>query len=659
MKKQPRNISRMNESVKLSPGLTPARFFFPLVALLLLLVFSSAFQPAVAQQRGRGSSNSNRARPTGKVKTQQAERTRRAKALMLLVETADEARFLDDLFYRARLQALAADALYPFDQQRARNIFRRAWEAATIADKAEREAEMIDAGTPLDEVGPFTEARDEVLAKTAARDTALADVFLRDLMKSENSETSSEQDATTTARSSWWSGPSKTGERRLALGYQMLDKGETESAFRIVAPVVEEGASSSLMIFLLRLRERDAVAGEALYRAMLAHMSGAADADANTVLLLSTPIVSPELLVGIDESGTLQFIPVRPNTPQGGPQPFSPATRSTFFNAAASILLRPPRPGVSETQDKTARYLAIGRLLPHFEREAPQHAAELQARAVALLSEFAESRRDSLSSQLNLRNLGAPSSTDPLRSHFEELARTPEQAERDRITTRIILIAARNRSWDRARRAAADLSEEGARRAANSFIALNQIADITNAYKDAKDDDYESIVTFLKSADVPPLASAWGYAQAANIAARKKERQRVSELLTEAEHYAERADANTSQRVAAYGVIAREAARLEPQRAWELLTQLVKAANALDDFAGDEVSIEFQPDENSSAASETPFTFTAEVFRLDTIFATMAHLDFERALTSARALEDDVPRAFAQLAIARAALEKK
>ncbi|HEX7998335.1 MAG TPA: hypothetical protein VF528_08095 [Pyrinomonadaceae bacterium] len=658
MKKPPRNISRTNESVKLSHRLTRAQFLFPLLTLLFLFAFSSAFQPAVAQQRGRGSSNSNRARPTAKA--QQAERARRAKALTLLVETADEARSLDDLFYRARLQALAADALYPFDQQRARNIFRRAWEAATIADKAEREAETVDAGTPLDEVGPFTEARDEVLAKTAARDTALADVFLRDLMKSENSENISEQDtSTTTARSSWWSGPSKTGERRLALGYQMLDKGETESAFRIVAPVVEEGASSSLMIFLLRLRERDAVAGEALYRAMLAHMVRAADADANTVLLLSTPIVSPELLVGIDESGTLQFIPVRTNATQGGPQPFSPATRSTFFNAAASILLRPPRPGVSETQDKTARYLAIGRLLPHFEREAPQHAAELQARAVALLSEFDESRRDSLSSQLNLRNLGAPSSTDPLRSHFEELARTPEQAERDRITTRIILIAARNRSWDRARRAAADLSEEGARRAANSFIALNQIADITNAYKDEKDDDYESIVTFLKSADVPPLASAWGYAQAASIAARTKEKQRVSELLTEAEHYAERADANTSQRVAAYGVIATAAARLEPQRAWELLTQLVKAANALDDFAGDEVSIEFRADENSAATSETPFTFTAEVFRLDIIFATMAHLDFERALASARALEGDVPRAFAQLAISRAVLEKK
>ncbi|MBD0326543.1 MAG: hypothetical protein ICV68_08925, partial [Pyrinomonadaceae bacterium] len=354
MKKPPRNFSRIKQNVKPSRSLTPTQLFIPLLALLLAL-FSSSFQPTSAQQRGRSSSNNRRARPTAKAQSQEAERARRAKALTLLVEMADEARTIDDLFYRARLQALAADALYPFDQQRARSIFRRAWEAATLADKAEHEVETANAGTTPDEVGPFTEARDEVLAKTAARDAALADVFLRELMKAENSEGNSTQDVNT-ASPALWNRPSKIGERRLALGYQMLEKGETGSAFKIVAPVVEEGASSSLMIFLLRLRERDAAAGEALYRLMLAHTLKAIDADANTVLILSTPVVSPELIVWVDAGGALQFIPVRPVNPQGGPPQLTQATRSAFFNAAASILLRQPRPGATETQDKTARY---------------------------------------------------------------------------------------------------------------------------------------------------------------------------------------------------------------------------------------------------------------------------------------------------------------
>jgi hypothetical protein len=628
-----------------------------LIAIALIALALYSHSPATsAQQRGR----SSRSKSASKLQTKETERARRAKALVLLVETAEEARTLDDLLYRARLQALAADALFPFDQPRARATFRRAWEAANASDKAEQEAAAQEAGTIPDAVELGTAARDEILAKTAAREPALADIFLREMMKERQDEESREQ--STATRSMSWYGPGAMGERRLALGNELLDKGETESAFRLVAPVIKEGASVLLVFFLMHLREHDAAAGDTFYRLMIAQALRDAGADANTVLLLATPLVSPELAVAVNEYGSLQFHRIERDNPQASAPPVPRATRSAFFNVAASVLLRQPplpRPGASEAQDKTARYFAISRLLPFYEREAAQYVPELQARATALANEFTESLRDSLSSQQSLRTLGASPSTDPLRSHFEELARTSEQTERDSITTRIVLIAAHNRSWDRARRAAAELSDEGARRAAYSFIAVNQIADLSKAYADEKEDDYESIVSFLKSVDVPPLAAAWGYAQAAEVAARKKNPRLIAELLTEAEHYAERAPADTTARVAAYGVIAQHAARLDRERAWHLLTQLVRAANALDDYAGDEVSIEIRADENAPEVSETPFILTAEVFRLDTIFATMAHLDFERTLTTARALKGGVPRLFAQLAIARATLEKK
>jgi hypothetical protein len=393
---------------------------------------------------------------------------------------------------------------------------------------------------------------------------------------------------------------------------------------------------------------------------MIAQAHRDASADANTVLLLSTPIVSPALMVAVDEYGSLQFRPLA-SAQKSTAQPLAQATRRTFLNTAAALLLRPSvhRTGASEAQDEAARYFAIGRLLPFFEREAAQHVPELQARLNALSNQFTESRRASLSSQLTLRNIGAPPSNDPLRSHFEELARATDPAERDRITVRIVLIAARTRAWDRARRAAADLSDENMRRAANSYIAVNQIADLANAYADEKETDPAEIVSFLQSVEVPPLAAAWGYAQAAHVAARGKRAQAVAELLTEAEHYAERTDAATSQRVAAYALIVAQAAPLDRQRAWELLTQLVRAANALEDYAGDEASLEIPITENPAAHADTPFTLTSEQFRLDSVFATMARLDFERALSAASTLDSAVPRLFAQMAIARAVLEKK
>jgi hypothetical protein len=627
----------------------------------LALVCSFVSLPAAAQQQRRGR---NRAQQNTKAQAEDAAaRARRAKALALLTETAEEARALPDLFYRARLLALAADALYPFERERARQIFRRAWEAATASDTAEQEeADAQATGSTAEEAAPVTQARDETLAKTAARDAALADVFLRELLKDKRSE--SNLDENENERASVWREPGASSARRIALGLELLENGEAASAFKMVAPVVNEGASASLVVFMLRLREHDAAAGEALYRLMIAQMSKDATADANTLLLLSTPIVSPQLMVAIDEHGSVQFRPLfRQGTPAVEPQPFSQATRNGFFKAAALVLLSPAppaRPGASREQDKNALYFAIGRLLPFFEREAAQHAPELRARSLALYGELPESQRAPLSSQMSARAVGFQPSTDALRSHFEERERATDQQERDRITVRIVLIAARTRAWDRARRAAAELSDEGWRRAANSFIAVNQIADLARAYADEKEDDYESILSFLNGVDVPPLAAAWGYAQAAEVAARKKDTQRVNELLTEAEGYAERVEASAGgQRVTAYGLITQSAARLNQQRAWELLTQLVKAANAADDYAGDEAAIEIQTEDNPLTATESPFTFTTAAFRLENIFATMARLDFERAVGAARALEGKTPRVFAQLAIARDALEKE
>jgi hypothetical protein len=629
----------------------------------LALVCSFVSLPAAAQQQRRGR---NRAQQNAKAQAEDAAaRARRAKALTLLTETAEEARAIPDLFYRARLQALAADALYPFDRERARQIFRRAWEAATASDTAEQEEEDAQStGSTVDAAAPVTQARDETLAKTAARDAALADVFLRELLKDKKSEINPDENENESERASVWREPGASSARRIALGLELLESGEAASAFKMVAPVVNEGVSASLVVFLLRLREHDAAAGEALYRLMIAQMSRDATADANTLLLLSTPIVSPQLMVAINAHGSVQFRPLfRQGTPALEPQPFSQATRNGFFKAAAFVLLRPAppaRPGASREQDKNALFFAIGRLLPFFEREAAQHVPELRARSLALYGELTESQRAPLSSQMSARAVGFQPSTDALRSHFEERERATDQQERDRITVRIVLIAARTRAWDRARRAAAELSDEGWRRAANSFIAVNQIADLARAYADEKEDDYESILSFLNGVDVPPLAAAWGYAQAAEVAARKKDMQRVNELLTEAESYAGRVEASAgSQRVAAYGLITQSAARLNQQRAWEMLTQLVKAANAAsDDYAGDEAAIELQTEDNPLTATETPFTFTTAAFRLENIFATMARLDFERAVASARALEGKTPRVFAQLAIARDALER-
>jgi hypothetical protein len=581
-------------------------------------------------------------------------------AIDLLNETAYAARTFDDLFYRARVQTLAADALWSSDAERARAIFRLAWDAATAADETEEEALAEELGTVSGFAGTFVgDSRDEVLSKVAARDPQLAGVLLRDYERDRKGVKPEAGDRSNPRTP--WGDLSVSGRRRIALAFDLLGRNQPERAAQIAAPIINEGVSGDLMSLILRMREQSAGAADALYIQLLKRTMSDAMADANSVLLLSSPVVSPQLLVIVDEGGSLQFRPIALPAKQPQASPVSGATRNLFYNVAATVLARPvaPRVDANPLREAVTLYFTIGRLLAHFERDAPQYAPEMRARQGALLNEIEASRREQLSAQFELSSLTPERAGDPLGPQLEKLSRASDEAERDRISLAIVKTAAQRRMWDRARRAALEIKDTGAQRAALSFIAVSQIADISRAYADEKEDDFEGLVTFVRGADVPPFAAAWGLAQTAVIAARTGKAQTVSELLDEAERYAARIEMGTHQRVAAYASLATAASRLDQPRAWRLLSDTVRAANAAKDYAGDEASLDLGADEAAADDAANNFSIEADTFRLDRVFATVARLDFEKALTEARGLRGKVPQALSHIAAARVILEKQ
>jgi hypothetical protein len=621
------------------------------------LVLASASPNVLAQQRGR-------ANRTPVAQSKQSERARRALALTLLAETADKARTFDDLFYRARVQALAADALWPHNEQQARAIFHRAWEAAAASDKAEQEEAASEEGMLPGRIQKVTEARDVVLRAAAARDARLAEIFLRDL-SGENDEGNAIRNEP--ARRRTWLELSATSARRLSLAYEMLDVGEIRRAVEIAAPLMNEGVNASQILFILHLRERAVTEADALYLRLLERAAADSRTDSNAVLLLSTPVISPGLMVFIDEFGSLQFtLPGFGKTQTQGPA-LPQKIQNSFYNLAASVLSRPmAQRGELTMQELTARFYATGRLLPFFENSSAPYAAyapTLRARHAELFNEIEASNREQVSSQFNASANPTPRAyVDPLRVLAEQLEHAPDSASRERIALSMVRSAVRNKYWDRARRAAAAIEDLERRRATISFIQIHQIKDISNAYKDEKEDDFEGVAKFVREADVPPFIKAWGFAQTLAIAARKRDArstERMTELINEAEAQAARAAQGTPERVAAYGVIVLAASRLDAPRAWSLLREFVKSANGVEAFKGDEDSFDLAANADLDNEGAENFSIEAEAFRLDLIFATMAHLDFDKALTEARALDGDVPQAFATIAVARASLENR
>ena len=107
-------------------------------------------------------------------------------AISLLQTLAEDARSFREPRLRARVQARVADAFWLTDPEKAKSLFRRAWEAAEIEDteNAKREAEDLNRQR---QSGPVVirsrrpDLRAEVLRLAAKRDRTLGEEFLTKL----------------------------------------------------------------------------------------------------------------------------------------------------------------------------------------------------------------------------------------------------------------------------------------------------------------------------------------------------------------------------------------------------------------------------------------------------------------------------------------------
>lgn len=611
------------------------RIHYPFFIVLLLLSFS------VSERFAQKTSTDRPARQFS---------SDRKKALEILVETANQARQLDDGGYRAKIIVTAAGALFPFDAVRARTFFVLAYEAAAEADLQDAEAEHALGFAPRSAQTSFTEWREEILRRIAASDPTLAETLLKKLAAERfESDATSEREK----KRSPWRELTPASKLRLALATHLMGSGEYDSSAQIARPVLREGPSGDLIAYLNFLRWKSASHADPLYAELL--RASAAATDANDILLLSSFLLSPEILVVVDQSGALQFRSLY----TGGDvnqTPLVESLRTNFLKLAAGVLLRPFNSATDFHAERAARFFAIGRLLPLFEQggaQFAQFAQVLRLRRETLSLEIDEIPRQRLSAHESRTRLRPQNATDPLVPELERLSHAAP-ADRDMAAVAVIKVAARNRLWDRAKRAANPIGDLKLKQAALSFIAVRQIADIARASKEEKEDEYEIVTRFVSTASVPSFAKAWGYAQAASIASRKADKNQIISLVDEGARYAASSDSGLP-RIFAYIVTTGAAIESDHDRAWELLADLTTAINQAAEYAGDEISMSL---DEADSGFEPLFTIGSEQFRLDSLFARMAAIDFQEAVEIASRIERQAPRSFAMIAAARSALVK-
>ena len=564
-------------------------------------------------------------------------------AVSQLISLADEARSYRDLALRPHVLVRVADTIWDADSDTARRIFRRAWETAEAADAdaqsqkiEDRELQMVAAIKRASGI----DSRNEVLRTAARRDHALGEEFLAKL-KDQNKEDSGSKNSS--------GSNSEDSARRLRLAHQLLDDGQVDQALEFAAPALNQVSVASIG-FLSALRIKRAGVADEEFAMLLAQAEIDPASDANTASLLSSYAFTPGYYITFNPDGGSSWGFGEEKLP---PPDLPPVLRAAFFKVAATILLRPLPPPDQDytTSGRVGKYMVINRLLPLFDRYAPDSAAALRSQLASLTTETPKNRMpdpDRMASSMNEVLKPTTSAGDILQRMQERLDHTRTSQERDAIL----------------RDAASELADQGDPRAKDVADRIDE-TDMRNkvrGYVDFqlvrfafKKRDATEGLRLAKSGQLAHPERVWAYVQAARLLA-KPERSRPVDVLEEAIVEAKRIDLSDPDRARGLFAVATQFVTIDGARAWEIIGDAVKAANSAEKFTGEDTSIRFFPVALKSGG--TFETTKDEDFGLTNVLRLLAKDDLYRCIDVAKSFKKDGPRAVAILAISGATLEK-
>lgn len=622
------------------------------VCLLLALSLIATAQTVSETERPQSASKS---RPTGKAKnTKEADAVaaqQRLIAVSLLTALADEARSFRDQTRRARVQAQAGDALWEIDEERARDLFRRAWEAAEVADAEAAKQQTQDLRRQRETGGPVfmrsrPSVRNNVLRLVAKRDAKLGEEFLKALAEASERETN--EIAAEMRRNSLntFNAPAAAAQR-LRLARQLVEDGEVEKALVFAGPVLDK-VNIDTIFFLSTLRTKNSQAADTAFTNLLARVARDPASDANTIAGLSSYLFTPFLYVTFQADGGSNAQQQRGPTPP--PSDIPSALRDSFFRVAAAILLRPSPPPDQDTSSagRSGKYLVIKRLLPLFEQYAPERAPELRTQMTALAADVPDQMRQGENRAVTRGILPDDTTSDPRQRMQERLDRAKTSEERDMIYADYAVSLAG--SGDPYGRELVDKIEDTELRKRVRAHTDFQWAQFAIRNKNA-----EEAARIAKAGDLTNIQRVWTYTRAARLLL-NTDRNKTAQFLEDAVTEARRIGTTDPDRARSLVAVATVMAELDRVRAWEIISEVIKAANSSEGFTGEDGAITARLQTRQMVEVTS---VTAEDFDLLGAFRWLARDDLLRSIEQAKSFTAETPRAVATLAIARAVLEKQ
>ncbi|HXD30836.1 MAG TPA: hypothetical protein VN643_06960 [Pyrinomonadaceae bacterium] len=575
---------------------------------------------------------------------------RRNVAVSLLTSLADDARSFKDQKLRARVLARTADALWTTEPDRARDLFRRAWDAAEAGDAEAARLAAEDARRQQQETGHIVrrgarEMRSEVLRILAKRDQKLTEEFLVKLEEAAEREAKEAAADANRRRADQWAAPAAQA-KRLALARTLLQDGDVERALLYAAPVLEF-VNKDTIFFLSELRQKNAPAADAAFATLLARTARNAAADANTVSGLSSYAFTPLLYVTFDADGGSFANQAGPPSPAPD---LSPNLRKAFFSTASGILMRPlpPPDQDTSTSGRTGKYMVLKRLMPLFEQYEPEQAAVLRTHMTALAAGLPEPDIAQGNRAIDRGIVPDDPEKDPLKTMQDRLDRAKTSEERDAIYVDVA-VALAAQGDPKGRELAGKVEDSELRNKTIAYIDFDLLRDA------AQKKDIPELLRIAKTGELTHIQRTWGYAEAARLVT-ATDRARAVDYLQEAATEARRIEAGDPDRARGLVAVASGFARTDRARVWDVISEAVKAANGSPGFTGDDGVLFARLQTKNMVVARNA---SMEDFNVAGVFSALASEDMYRSIELAKTFSAETARANATIATARAVLEPK
>jgi hypothetical protein len=609
-------------------------------AASLVLLASAVLNAQTAPPKSQSDKAKSQERSAASAKDDPELRQRRSVALSALEALAIEARSYRDEPLRARVQARIADALWDQDQDAARALFRRAWDVAeAVETSAPATTPTMPGRMPAGRTPPRPRAnlRREILQLVARRDRELGEEFLKRMTPKD--EVAKTVDASSRAANL----SSAEIAERLRVARSFLVDGDIQRALEFADPALVQ-ANTDTINFLIALYEKNPTAADQRFASILAMAAADPSADANSVSFLTTYAFTPSIVLVVSPEG----IPSSMSYPSHPPPALSPQLRKAYFQTSANILLRPIAQLDQSSAGRGGTYFIITRLLPLFQQFAPDLAPGLNAQLAALGPDAGRRTAESGERGVNrgMNDNGKSASFEDDWKDRLDRARTSE--ERDKAYAHAAFTAA-DQGDPRANDFVDKIEDTETRNGVRRFVDYNFIRSLLQ--KKQADD----ALVRLRKADLPHTLRAHFLTRAGGLFV-EKDRVRANELLEEALTETRRIDAATSDRAYCLVALLLHFSTVNKARVWELLSETVKAANAVRDFTGE--------NGQTSLTLEGKFSIRlgielASPTDLKQTFENLTKEDFYQALDAARSFTGDAPKALAMISVGRAMFEKK